>query len=180
MPFTISCPHCRSPLTVHESAADQVVGCPYCRQPLTVPPPAQPEQLLVFDNSAARPRRRAVAQTNASVFTIALGVVLGGLLLAGIAGSVYWMAVVVPEHRREVEYSVLVDEHDAVANECIAAIKRMDSQELARVTDFGTNLDRLPSGKRVQEAELRVKACAEVFRDRHGRYPRYLLKSERW
>ncbi len=97
MPFVISCPTCRHPLTAHESQAGVVVACPTCQYPLTVPGVApgvtseanEPEPFDAIDTpEESRPVRRQERDNGALTMAALVGAFV--LVCAGVVGG--WLA----------------------------------------------------------------------------------------
>ena len=88
MPFVVTCPTCRQPLTVDEASSGTTVACPTCRAPLAVPAAAVPVAPAdPFEPPAKDPRRsrRPVQGGGVPVWAMVGALVL---LVAGIVVAV--------------------------------------------------------------------------------------------
>lgn len=85
MPFVVTCPTCRHPLTVDEASAGQTVACPTCRAPLGVPAaavPVAPQSSDPFDlpeddsRSKKRFDREKKPGSNLTIFYVVVGILV--------------------------------------------------------------------------------------------------------
>lgn len=88
MPFVLTCPTCRHPLTVDEASAGQTVACPTCRAPLAVPAaavpvaPAAAQASDPFDlpEDEPRPKKRFEREkkpaSNLTIFYVVVGILV--------------------------------------------------------------------------------------------------------
>jgi len=83
MPFVVTCPTCRHPLTVDEASAGTTVACPTCRAPLAVPAaavPVAPADPFDLPDDEPRPKKRFERDkkpaSNLTIFYVVVGILV--------------------------------------------------------------------------------------------------------